>query len=70
MMDAEVVLRVVLREMGAYGQGWRLNWSEFDGRQLRYQLEGIDKWATQALSGSAVEDDYTAGSEFLKEQGW
>ena len=63
-MTHEEVLEVVLREMSAYGSGWRAGWSDFDGRTLQEQLDGIVKWARLALYSPIIE--YTAGTEFSK----
>ena len=50
--------------MKAYGQGWRLDWSDFDGRTLRDQLDFLVYWAENPNRSA----DYTDGSDFLKEQ--
>ena len=64
----EAVLRVVLREIRAYGQAWRLDWSDFDGRQLRDPLEGVARWAERALKGEMGDPpaECTDGTDFLK----
>ena len=62
-MKSEKVLEIVLREMNAYGAGWRMNWSDFDGRSLRSQLNEISKFADKALA-SETDIDYNWGSEF------
>ena len=59
-MNTDDVLKIVLREMRAYGQAWRIDWYDFDGRQLRDQLDGIAEWAENPT------EDYTEGTEFLK----
>ena len=64
-MKPEVVLSVVLREMTAVGHGWRHDWSDFDGRTLRDQLNRIRKWAEHAVT-SEGESDFLEGSEFEK----
>lgn len=63
--DVRRVLDTVLREMTAYGDGWRADWSDFDGRTLRAQLESLEEWATEALDGE-TESDYTRGTEFRR----
>ena len=65
-MEAKKVLDVVMREMCAFGQGWRADWSDFDGRALRRQLEHLAGWAEDALTGK--DSDYTQGSQFLDEK--
>lgn len=65
-MKADKVLEIVLREMTAYGIAYRTDWSEFDGRTLRDQLDDIEKWAKKALD-SNDEIGYTEGTDFLKE---
>jgi len=67
-MDEKAVLAIVLREMQAYGQGWRLDWSSFDGRTLRGQLGSLADWAHHALEGTTKGREYTAGSDFLRKQ--
>ena len=63
-MDAKDVLVIVLREMTAYGQGWRNDWYNFDGRQLRKQLGKLADWAgTALLSAEAI--DYDKGTKFM-----
>ncbi len=67
---ARRVLAVVLREMVAYGRGWRADWSDFDGRILQSQLEWLADWAGKALIGRA-EPDYTYGTRFkLDRESW
>lgn len=66
-MDAKQVLEIVLREMTAIGQGWRTDWSEFDGRTLRLQLDKISKFANEALQSDEVMN-CTLGTEFLEKQ--
>ena len=63
-MTADRVLVVVLREMTAYGSGWRANWSDFDGRWLESQLRFLDKWAHVALNSSYDGLDYRGGTQF------
>jgi hypothetical protein len=65
-MDTKKVLDIVLREMNAYGQAWRLDWSDFDGRSLRGQLSSIATWADEAVMIDG-DCDYTSGTEFLAE---
>lgn len=60
MTDKEI-LTIVLREMTAIGQGWRLDWSDFDGRTLRDQLNSLASWAEEGKG------DYTEGTEFIEE---
>ena len=61
------VLLVVLREMEAFGNGWRMDWSEFDGRTLRNQLDSLSKWAYQRLQGEDL-PEFKRGSEFYNER--
>jgi len=63
-MEAGKVLEIVRREIEAIGQGWRNDWSFFDGRTLRAQLESISNFADKALK-SNIDIDYTEGTEFL-----
>ena len=69
-MDASKVLAIVLREMTAYGRGWRADWSWFDGRTLRDQLDGLAAWAKRVQEPEvAIGDaDFNAGTLFEKEQ--
>ena len=66
-MVIDKILEVVLREMRAYGTGWRINWVDFDGRSLRFQLDSIAEWAEKAKSGE-IDKEYTSGSDFEKDQ--
>lgn len=66
-MEVNKVLQIVLREMCAYGSGWRADWSDFDGRTLRGQLADLDSWAEKALAGE-IEEEYLGGTQFLREQ--
>ena len=66
-MEAEKVLQIVCREMTQIGYGWRGDWSDFDGRRLRDQLDDLDSWAEKALT-SEIDLDYTEGTEFRNER--
>ena len=66
-MTPEKVLEIVRREMTAIGTGWRMDWSDFDGRTLRSQLDSLDSFAEKALE-SEIEIDYTEGKSFLAER--
>ncbi|HEY8414358.1 MAG TPA: hypothetical protein VIK99_01165 [Thermaerobacter sp.] len=61
------VLGIVLREMRAYGSGWRADWSDFDGRTLRDQLDRLAVWALAALAGE-TDDEYRDGTKFCEAQ--
>ena len=62
------ILDTVLREMRAYGAAWRIDWSHFDGRTLRDQLDDLAAWAEKAQGeAEAFERGYTEGSAFLKD---
>ena len=63
-MEASKVLAIVQREINAIGQGWRQDWSDFDGRTLRSQLGSISMFADNALK-SDVDIDCIEGTEFL-----
>ena len=65
-MQAVKVLDIVIREMTAIGQGWRLDWSDFDGRGLRDQLDSLASFAWEALK-SDIDIDYNKGTIFLEE---
>lgn len=66
MFTPEEILAVVLREMVAVGTGWRMDWSDFDGRTLRDQLDMIAEWAEKARKGQ-VREEHTEESEWCKE---
>ncbi len=40
-MDEETELEKIKRNLSALGLAWRHDWSDFDGRQLRDQLDDI-----------------------------
>lgn len=67
MSQADRVLPIVLREMCAIGTGWRLDWSGFDGRTLRNQLDSLASWAKAALENPDLLE-YTEGSDFLNKK--
>ena len=62
-MECKKVLEIVLREMKAYGRGWRNDWSEFDGRYLRNQLNELALWAVDTLAGEN-DKEFIGGSVF------
>ena len=62
----EKILDVVLREMCAYGDAYRLDWSDFDGRDLRRQLHHLAEWAKEKKSSGDRNVDYNAGTLFLE----
>ena len=62
-LTAEQILKVVLREMTAIADGWRFDWSDFDGRTLQHQLERLETWAE-----SNTTEEYKRGTEFREEQ--
>ena len=66
-MKAEKVLEIVNRELTAIGNGWRYDWSDFDGRSLSSQLSSISSFSDRALK-SDVDIDYTEGTEFEEEK--
>lgn len=67
-MEPLEVLHIVLREMKAYGSGWRADWSGFDGRTLQRQLKDLGNFAERALQ-SQEKIDFNAGTLFAEEQG-
>ncbi len=66
-LGTEQVLEITLGEMQQIGAGWRVDWSGFDGRYLRSQLDDLAKWANQAARDE-TRVEYTAGTNFHKEQ--
>ncbi len=67
-MKESNVISVLSREMRAIGDGWRINWSDFDGRQLQYQLHALAKWGEDAMTETETESDYAEGSAFLAQR--
>jgi len=69
-MTTEQILEVTLREMTAYGEAWRMDWSGFDGRTLLNQLNRIETWARKALAAQAdphaTVEEYRGGTEFVE----
>jgi len=62
-MDTDNILKIVLREMRAYGQGFRI--AEFlDGRMVRRELNALAQWAEDPNRAP----NYTDGTDFLKDQ--
>lgn len=62
---SDEILTIVLREMKAVGTAWRLDWSDFDGRTLRDQLDSLAAWAERAASTDVPE--FTDYSDELRE---
>lgn len=54
---------ILIRELIALGQYWRNDWSDFDGRTLKSQLDYICHWYSQDK-----EPDFTSFSDQLNEQ--
>ncbi len=65
MTDTEILV-IVLREICAYGRAWRYDWSEFDGRTLRAQLDELATWAESRMKDHVL-SDFREGSIFLEE---
>ena len=63
----ERALQIVVRELRCYGSGWRADWSHFDGRTLRDQLDSLAIWAVEYAAGER-DDEYTDGSKFCEAQ--
>ena len=66
-MSESEILDTVLREMVAIGHGWRCDWSHFDGRELKGQLNQLAKWAETARDDSSI-TEYMEGTKFSEEQ--
>ena len=66
MIKTERILQVVLREMMAVRDYWRSDWSDFDGRTLECQLEGIEEWANKAIANETNEE-YTGETDSSRE---
>ncbi len=66
-MEKEQILMVVKREMCSLGEYYRNDWSDFDGRTLRNQLDILGGWATDAENGKTNEE-FTAYSEMFEQQ--
>ena len=66
-MKLKKVLEILLREMRAYGQAYRNDWHDFDGRQLKKQLEELAEWAEHAMKHRKANEEFTRGTEFEKE---
>jgi len=66
-MKPEDVLYVVLDQMSQYAEGWRWDWSDFDGRTLRNQLSDLRLWAREAL-GDITTEEYRKGEEFYMDK--
>ncbi len=68
-MNAEQVVEIMCRELGAIGQYYRNDWSDFDGRSLRSQLAGLASWGTQAVKAPIeTQEEFTGFTEMLAEQ--
>ena len=56
---------ILKREISALGQYYRNDWSFFDGRTLRKELDSIMEWFTDETKT----EEFTTFSEELKNQG-
>jgi len=61
-MQTATIVEVMGRELRALGQRYRNDWSDFDGRTLRSELDSLVMWSTQAMSGQ-TEEEFTQFSE-------
>lgn len=66
-MDAKKVVEIMGRELGAIGQFYRNDWSDFDGRSLRSQLNELASWGKHAINGE-TQEEFTRFTERLAEQ--
>ena len=57
---------VAAREMRRLGQYYRNDWSDFDGRTLRYHLDALAEWLTLPFDKDV--EEFTNFSEMLEEQ--
>lgn len=68
MITQDERIKITIREMKALGQTWRNDWSDFDGRTLRYQLELLANFLGSTDPESEDAEDFTAYSTELKIQ--
>ncbi len=67
MTREKEIIEILCREMRAYGNAWRMDWSDFDGRQLLSQLGSLAIWAENSLKLEEGDDfNYVDGTEFLE----
>ena len=66
-MKAEKVIEIMGRELRAIGKYYRNDWSDFDGRSLRSQLENLASWGEKATKGD-TQEEFTGFTEMLTEQ--
>ena len=55
--------KIIVRELTALGQYWRNDWSDFDGRSLRSDLEDLTNWFE-----NETDVEFTEFTEMLKRQ--
>lgn len=65
--DSKAILEIVLREAAAIGEGWRYDWSDFDGRSLRSQMDELVAWARKSQAGPPIVN-FIEGTEFRDRQ--
>lgn len=66
-MNAEKVVEIMGRELGAIGQYYRNDWSDFDGRTLRSELNELAQWGAGAVKGEGALD-FTDFTDMLADQ--
>ena len=65
-MIAEDIIQSMRRELNALGQYYRNDWSDFDGRTLRSQLNQLTNWSIKAIDDKV--EDFTEFTELLEDQ--
>lgn len=65
-MIAEDIIQSMRRELNALGQYYRNDWSDFDGRTLRSQLNQLTDWSIRVVDDKA--EDFTEFTELLEDQ--
>lgn len=65
-MIAEDIIQSMRRELNALGQYYRNDWSDFDGRTLRSQLNQLTNWSIRVVDDKV--EDFTEFTELLEDQ--
>lgn len=65
-MIAEDIIQSMRRELNALGQYYRNDWSDFDGRTLRSQLNQLTNWSIRVVDNKV--EDFTEFTELLEDQ--
>jgi hypothetical protein len=62
-MNSKKILDIVKREMSAFGEAWRVDYSGFRGEMINQQIESLNNFIENAEQ-SDEELNFTEGTDF------